>query len=166
MSLKLKRDETSTNPPASGQLEVGELVMNSKTGKLYTKLSSGVIVEFVGRQVCYSAVPIIDFDDVSHFCCYGDTLSVKVNRLEASNTNYVFSVEELTDNGGIFNITTPAYNNYTENGQTFEEATVPLSGVIIGSDPISIIKFIVSLDNHAVTEKTVSICCKNCSPTT
>lgn len=163
MSLKLKRDETSTNPPAANQLEVGELVMNSKTGKLYTKLSSGIVVEFVGRQVCYAPVPTISFDDVSNFCCNGDSLSVKIRGLQASNTDYVFDVEELTNNNSTFTISDIGYNNYTENGQTFGEAIVVVSAEINGTDPITLMKFSVTLDNNYLTEKVVSICCKNCS---
>jgi len=162
MNLKLKRDETSINPPAADQLEVGELVMNSKTGKLYSKLSTGVVVEWASRQVCYAPVPVITFDDLTKFCCYGDTLSVKVNGLEASKTDYTFSIEELTNNGATFATTTPSYNNYTSNGQTFGEATIPISGNISGPDAISLIKFTLSLNNEPITEKTASICCKNC----
>lgn len=163
MSLKLKRDETSTNPPAPNQLMVGELVMNSKTGKLYTKLTSGIVIEFAGRQVCYAPTPVIAFDDVTNFCCNGDSLSIKVQRLQASNTDYVFSAEELTNNAGIFAITDVGYNNYTLNGQTFGEATIVVSVDINGTDPITLMKFSVQLDNDYLTEKTISICCKNCS---
>jgi hypothetical protein len=163
MSLKLKRDETSTNPPAPNQLEVGELVMNSKTGKLYTKLSNGIVFEFAGRQVCYAPVPIITFDDVTNFCCNGDSLSIKIKGLQASNTSYVFNIDELTNNSSVFSIADVGYDNYTENGQTFGEATVVVSVEINGSDPITIFKFSVELDNSYLTEKTISICCKNCT---
>lgn len=162
MSLKLKRDESSTNPPAPNQLEIGELVMNSKTGKLYTKLSSGIVVEFAGRQVCYAPVPMIAFDDVSNFCCNGDSLSVRVKGLQASNTNYTFVITELTNNSSMFTITDVAYNNYTDNGQAYGEATVLISAEIDGADPISLMKFTVELNNQQLTEKVISICCKNC----
>jgi len=163
-SLKLKRDETSTNPPASNQLEVGELVMNSKTGILYTKLSNGTVIEFIGRQVCYAPVPAIIFDDVNNFCCNGDSLSVKVKGLKASTENYVFNITELTNNSSMFSVVYPvSYSSYTENGQVFNQATVLISGEIDGKDPITLIKFSVELDNEPLAEKTTSICCKNCT---
>jgi hypothetical protein len=165
MNLKLKRDITSINPPAPNQLEVGELVINSKTGKLYTKLIDGTIVEFISRQVCYMPIPTIVFDDISNFCCaQPDTFSVKVRGLEASNTQYTFNVVELTDNNAVFSTDSVSYNNYTDSGggKAYNEAIIPVTGTILGSDSITILKFSVLLNNQVITEKTVSICCKNC----
>ena len=71
MKLYLKRDETSANNPDIGQVDIGELVMNSKTGRLYTKLTDGSLVEFIGQKVCYGPIPDIQFRDISNFCCFG-----------------------------------------------------------------------------------------------
>jgi hypothetical protein len=171
MKFKPKRDETSTSAPASNQLEVGELVMNSVTGKLYTKLVSGAIVEFVGQQVCYIAVPDIEFDNVSDFCCYGDVLTVKIRGLQPSPTTYSFEIQELTNNDSTTTVRTPVYSNYTgssvagSNPVALREAIIPIDVEINGNNPISIFKFTVLSGNIPLTEKTISICCKNCGTT-
>jgi hypothetical protein len=121
-------------------------------------------MEFIGKQVCYAPTPIIMFDDVSNFCCNGDTISVKINGLEENNQNYIFNITELTSNSGLFNVILPAsYRAYSNNGQMLNEATVLVSGSIAGTEPITFAKFSVELDNKPVTEKTISVCCKNCT---
>jgi hypothetical protein len=87
--MKLKRDLTSTAAPATNQIEVGELAINAKTGVLYSKMTDGTVIKFVGTAVCDSEhnnscpvpVPEISFSDVTNFCC-GYT---------GSNTNIKFS---------------------------------------------------------------------------
>ena len=46
-NFKIKRDITTSNPPAANQLEIGELVMNATTGIIYSKLTNGLIVNKV-----------------------------------------------------------------------------------------------------------------------
>ncbi len=46
--IKLKRSETPSAVPSSGNLEAGELAMNVTDGKFYTKTSGGVVKEVGG----------------------------------------------------------------------------------------------------------------------
>ena len=43
--IKPKRSETASSVPASGDLEVGEVAINSTDQKIYTKKSDGTVVE-------------------------------------------------------------------------------------------------------------------------
>jgi hypothetical protein len=45
IAIKPKRSETASSAPASGDLEVGEIAVNSADQKIYTKKSDGTIVE-------------------------------------------------------------------------------------------------------------------------
>jgi len=45
VAIKPKRSETATSAPTSGDLEVGEIAINSADQKIYTKKSDGTIVE-------------------------------------------------------------------------------------------------------------------------
>ncbi len=170
MKLKLRRDEETNSAPSANQLEVGELVVNSVTGKLYTKLVSGNVVEFDSRQVCFAAIPNISFDDISNFCCYGDTLNVRVQELEVEPKDYSFEVIELTANQS--SITLPGTINYTTytgivSGGTqpteLRQTIIPINVAISGNAPISILKFSVLSDNETLTERTIAISCKNCA---
>ena len=98
MKLYLTRDEESVNSPDVGQVDVGELVINSKTGKLYTKLTDGSLVEFIGQKVCYGPIPDIQFRDISNFCCFGDTMYVELQYLQPSPKTYTYQIDELTSN--------------------------------------------------------------------
>lgn len=170
MKLKLRRDEETSSSPAASQLEVGELVINSVTGKLYTKLVNGSVVEFDGRPVCFSAIPNIIFDDITNFCCYGDTLNVKVQELEPEPKDYSFEVIELTSNQST--ITLPEniyYTSYTgmiaggSQPTELRQTIIPINVAISGNAPISILKFSVLSDNTVLTERTISLSCKNCA---
>jgi len=43
--IKPKRSETASSAPATGDLEIGEIAVNSTDQKIYTKKSDGTIVE-------------------------------------------------------------------------------------------------------------------------
>jgi hypothetical protein len=45
IAIKPKRSETATTVPSSGDLEVGEVAINSADQKIYTKKSDGTVVE-------------------------------------------------------------------------------------------------------------------------
>jgi hypothetical protein len=172
MKLRLKRDETSTSNPDPAQLEVGELVMNSVTGKLYTKLVDGSLIEFIGQKVCYGPIPTILFSNVTNFCCYGDILSVSVDNLAPSPKDYTFEFEELTGNNSVISISNPIYTNYTVSdtngvpaGQTvtLRKAEIPVNINIADPQSINIFKFVIYSDNIMVTEKTLAIQCDTCN---
>lgn len=174
--LKLKRDTTTTNAPHPDQLEIGELVMNTLTGKLYMKSSSGRVLEFSGRQVCYEKTPIITFDSVANFCCFGDLLNIKVSDLKSEPQEYIFEIEDLTNNDVGFSINSPIYTTYevypepTGTGLdedlgppiNMREAVVPVNLSIAGTKPITMLKFKVVTENTEVAERTITISCKTC----
>jgi hypothetical protein len=168
--LILKHDVTSTDHPASSQLVVGELVINSKTGKLYTKLVNGAIFEFTGQQVCFSKTPAISFDDFTNFCCVGDILKVKVVDLIAAN-NYNFELEDISGNNIDYTINSPIYTSYqtTLSDSTvinLKEAIIPISLSINGDKNLTILKFkILGKDNDInleLTSRTLTLSCQNC----
>jgi len=170
----LKRDITSTNAPHPDQIEVGELVLNALTGKLYTKLyGSNQIVEFISQAICYQKTPSITFGDVSRFCCLGDLLTVTVKDLKNEPVNYLFEIEDLSNNSVTSLVSDAIYNSYTVFADTtsvneapasiiLRQATIPISLSIAGSKPITVLKFKVILDNIPVAERTISISCRTC----
>lgn len=97
--FKLKRDISTLNPPNNDQVEVGELVFNAQTGKLYSKLQNGSIIEFIGKPVCFKKNPTIQFSDVTNFCCSNDILYVTVLDLDTNlweDDKYVFGLADIT----------------------------------------------------------------------
>lgn len=171
--LILKHDETTVLHPSINQLALGELAINSVTGKLYTKVrplgaTEDVIFEFVGQPVCFSKMPIITFDVIDRFCCSGDVIKVKVTDLLDSN-NYHFELEDISANGSEITVNEPIYTSYpkTNNGITivYKEAVVPITVKINGQKTWTVFKFKVYGRNNDInaelTSKTISIACEN-----
>lgn len=50
IAIKPKRSETASSAPSAGDLEIGEIAINSADQKIYTKKSDGTVVE-VGNAV-------------------------------------------------------------------------------------------------------------------
>lgn len=178
MKLFLKRDDSGEGFPDASQIEVGELVMNSVTGKLYTKLVDGSIVEWISQKVCYSVAPSIKYlynnveiiDSLNNFCCAGDILLVEVSSLRPEPAQYVFELIELTENTEQQKIvlSPPQYSNYTETNETetipLRKAIIPVNLSIDNTNNISIFKFIVSSGGRKLIEKLLNIKCfeENC----
>lgn len=172
MKLKLKRDETTNGIPDSSQVDVGELVMNSVTGKIYTKLTDGSLIEFIGQKVCYGPIPSISYSSTNNFCCFGDILTATIKDLLPEPKNYSFAFTELTNNSSTVTVNSPNYTNYTLTGVegipsgqsvTLREAIVPINVSISGPNNISIFKLEVISNNATITEKTIAISCNTCS---
>lgn len=169
--LLLKRDESSINPPAPEQVDVGELVINSVTGKLYTKLSNGDLIEYIGQKVCFNSVPTVSFnyegddtvDLINKFCCAGAMLTVIVSKLRPSPSEYSFSIVELTNNTTQDKIivNTPEYEIYNDNGVSYRRANIPASISVNPSSytNISIFKFNIFLDSIKISETLLTIQC-------
>jgi hypothetical protein len=130
--------------PAPDQVDIGELVINTITGKLYTKLDSGAVVEFISQKICFDPAPNISFfyesrvvaaPDylIDNFCCAGGLLTVVISKLKPEPATYGFNLIELTNNTANENISIgePAYVVYseTENGTTvpYRKATIPIT---------------------------------------
>jgi len=172
MKLKFKRDETTNGIPDFAQVDVGELVMNSVTGKLYTKLIDGSLVEFSSQKVCYGPIPLISYSEVNNFCCFGDLLTVTVSDLLPEPKVYSFEFTELTNGNSSVTVSAPSYTSYhvsgtkgVPNGQSvsLRQATIPISVSINGANNISIFKLGVVSSNITVTEKTIAISCNTCA---
>lgn len=177
--LILKYCYENLNAPAPEQLQIGELVINARTGKLYTRLAldnnnpptPGPVVEFIGRQVCYSKLPSITFDSVANFCCNNDILKVKVADL-LKNNEYRYEIQDVSDNNVITSINSEIYTNYnisgSDNSSTIElkEAVIPINVQINGSKNLTILKFTVfgknNDTNQELTSRTIAISCSNC----
>lgn len=172
MKLIINRDEITTASPAPNQVSVGELVMNSVTGKLYTKLTDGTVVEFISQRICYGSVPAISFSDSYNFCCYGDILYINIKELQPEPTNYSFSFEELTGNSSVISIGPPNYTPYFASGingipsgqiVSLREASIPVDITMTSPDSINIFKFALYSDNNKITETTTAITCSVCN---
>ena len=178
MKLKLKRDEESTSHPHVDQLEVGELVMNSVTGKLYSRLVDGTLVEWVSQNVCFDVAPIITFshgvnsnvNSTSNFCCAGDLLVATITGLRPeNNVEYIYEFVELTENTSLNNIqvASPQYSLYEETNPdnqeekiSYRKAVVPINLSITNTSNISIFKFtVLSSENKKLVEKLITIKC-------
>jgi hypothetical protein len=170
-SLLIKNDQTTNNAPSPSQIAVGEIAINAVTGRLYIKLTNGTVVEFIGRQVCFSKTPAITFDDVSNFCCAGDILSVKVIDLLVG-ADYAFELEDISGNGVSYTINSPVYTEYSytpESSTTtvqLKEAIIPITINITGTKNLTILKFKIMGKggdiNLELTSRIVSISCQNC----
>lgn len=178
---QFRRDVSTTNIPSKDQIEIGEIVINAVTGRLYTVTvnpptidggspTKGEVIEFVGSLVCQTTttVPDILFSNTTGFCCLGDTLGVEVSGLQ-ENTNYTFSMSELTENSSSINIASANYKNYTGsiNGTDInylKSAILPISiNTSDNKSAVSIFEFNVLSDNDLITSKVVSVKCKDCS---
>ena len=175
MKLLLKRDNTGDGFPSSDQVDVGELVINSKTGKLYSKLQDGSIIEWVGQKICFEPTPVLKMfydsteitnENIDDFCCLGAIIEFEIDMLKTAPYKYSFQFIELTANTTPQNITvqTPIYTTYTAEDKAIRKALVPINLSIPGDDqPISIFKFIVNDDNvvsKKILEKIITIKCK------
>jgi hypothetical protein len=172
MKLKFKRDETTNGIPDFTQVDIGELVMNSVTGKLYTKLTDGSLVEFISQKICYGPIPSISYSAVNDFCCFGDLLTVTIDDLLPEPKVYSFEFTELTNNSSTVTVNSPSYSNYAVSGTQgipsgqsvlLRQATIPINVSINGANNISIFKLGIVSNNITVTEKTIAISCNTCS---
>jgi len=173
--LILRHCYENINPPSPNQIQVGELVINSRTGKLYTRLAldatgtPGPVVEFVGQQVCYDKVPSITYDNVDNFCCQGDILNIKVVDL-IRNNNYTFEITDISSNNVSFitpNNNDIQYIDYEIAGPAnslvlLKEAILPINVTISGSKNLTILKFTILLNNKELTSRTIAISCNSC----
>lgn len=181
MKLKFKRDETSIKPPGADQVDIGEIVINSVTGRLYTKITTGEIIEFIGQKLCFDTIPEIKFyyedvdigDNIGSFCCSGGLIIAEVNKLKPDPSQYSFDIVELTNNTVEDNISldTARYREYVEtipaDGDTpaieteFRQATIPMTIKVnpASYENISIFKFVVYLDGIKLVEKLLTLNC-------
>lgn len=157
MAFQIKRDITTTNPPAPNQLDVGEVVMNALTGILYSKLVDGTIVKWVSVPVSVSLVPSITFSDYATFCCNGDTLTATINNLSEGDS-YTYEFTNLNNNDVSF--------SGSSSGSLLPTSSASRSASVLfsvnGSQPITLIKFAVKKNNVVIAENIASVCCKNC----
>lgn len=184
MKLLLKRDEVGVGYPSPDQLEIGELVMNSVTGKLYSKLVDGSIVEWIGQKICFDPTPevstyyeniLLSNDYISAFCCLGGIIEFEVSKLKLEPEEYDFEFVELTTNSNPSDIAIqPAkYSEYTipkpgsTNNATISvrKAIVPVNLAILNSQQtISIFKFTViskTMNSKRLIEKIITIKCQD-----
>lgn len=184
MKLLLKRDEVGSGHPSPEQLEVGELVMNSVTGKLYSKLKDGSIVEWIGQKICFDPTPevatyyeniLYTNDYINEFCCLGGILEFSVTKLKMEPEEYDFEFVELTTNSNPSDIAIqdPKYSEYTipKPGSTTNEtislrkAVVPINVAILNKQQnISIFKFTVlskTMNNKRLIEKIITLKCQD-----
>lgn len=175
MKLLLKRDNTSNGFPSADQVDVGELVINSTTGKLYSKLQDGSIIEWVGQKICFEPTPTLKIyydgteitnDNIENFCCLGAIIEFEIDMLKVAPYKYSFQLVELTSNTTPENIAiqSPVYTTYNANDTDIRKALVPVNLEIVNQNqPISIFKFIVNDDNiisKKILEKIITIQCK------
>jgi hypothetical protein len=181
MKLLLKRDESGNGFPSVDQVLVGELVINSVTGRLYTKLTDGSIVEWIAQKICFDPTPeivlnyentIVGNDIVENFCCLGGILEFEVSKLKLDPYQYSFELVELTTNSlpTDINVQSVKYSEYTipKPGTTTNETISVRKGVVPvnlsisnNQQNISIFKFIVSsiTDSKKLIEKIITIKC-------
>ncbi len=167
----LKRDDVSLNAPAPEQIEIGELLLNAKTGKLYTKLVSGDIIEYIGSKVCFTTIPVVKFyyeevntgDIIENFCCSGGMLFVEIEKLKLQPTEYGYTITELTNNTtqNDLIINDAEYTIYTESEKTYRKAVVPITISVNANNykNISIFKFNIFVDGNKLSEHLITLQC-------
>lgn len=175
MKILLKRDETSLGFPGSDQISVGELVINSKTGKLYSKLTDGSIIEWTGKIVCpnnvlatdvrlYYKSELVSTNLISNFCSTGDALEFEILPIIDNFTDYSFAFVELTNNSSAGNIiiSEPIYSTYSDNDVTKSKVSVRVLLTIPSpQQSTSIFKFSVTRTDvdQKIIEKLITIQC-------
>lgn len=190
MKLLLKRHPpsgTNLTPeqeqafPSPDQIDVGELVINTITGKLYSKLNNGSVIEFVSQQICFEPSPEITFfyQDraiiapdylINDFCCAGGLLTISVDKLKPEPALYNFNMVELTNNTIPQNISIgdAAYTAYstTVDNQTvsYRKAIIPItiSFNSINYNNISLFKFLISDNNNKIISGSEKILTMKC----
>lgn len=176
MRILLKRDTQGESFPHPDQLEVGELVINAVTGKLYTKKVNGTIIEFIGQNICFEPNPEIYLEykqmrvngEIKELCCSGDSLIYIVRNLKLPPKEYSFKLVELTNNDSEIIIASPDYTEYQETvledqkevNVTLRQALIPIDIIINKTENISIFKFVVSSDGSVLSEDLISIGCE------
>lgn len=175
MKILLKRDETSLGFPGPDQVSIGELVINSKTGKLYSKLTDGSIIEWSGKIVCpsdnlstdtrlyYNSV-LVNTNIISNFCSTGDALEFEVLPILDNFTDYSFEFIELTNNTSSNNIaiSEPIYGTYIDNAINKSKVSVRVTLSIPNpQQSTSIFKFSATRTdiNQKIVEKLITIQC-------
>tara|TARA_B100000497_G_C7455682_1_gene282055 strand:- start:130 stop:687 length:558 start_codon:yes stop_codon:yes gene_type:complete len=179
MKILIKRDITGTSQPAPDQIDVGELVLNAVTGKLYTKLTNGNIMSWSSDNICFESAPTLSInhqgnaveDTIPDLCCIGDAITFQVAGLRPSPALYTFVLEELTTNSANIEASTPTFENYTESQTVgdatvdvdLRKATIPMNidiDVVDSVNKISIFKFIVTYEGNKILEKLLTAVCK------
>lgn len=167
--------------PSPDQLDVGELAINTITGKLYTKLLDGSVVEFVSQKICFEPSPEISFfyenkpilaPDylIENFCCTGGTITAVVDKLKPDPAKYKFLLQELTRNtlADKIVIQEPSYSirSVTENDQTliYRTATIPITLELLSENfnNISLFQFKITDNNDKLirgSERTLTLRC-------
>jgi hypothetical protein len=170
--MKLKRDISSTSAPAPDQIEIGELLINAKTGILYSKRVDGTVVKWVSSQLCdtsngnlMSAVPVISVSDTSAICCNGSAITVVVNNLIYEN-RYRLTITDLNPTAGVI---VGDYNTELL-PITSSQRSILINIDIPNENKNAILKFsvsqIVSINSADVdilkSESIISTTCQNC----
>ena len=170
--MKLKRDISSNSAPAPNQIEVGELVVNAKTGIIYSKRVDGTVVKWIGSDLCDTVnvasgppIPTIGFSDTSSFCCGGRPLTITMNNLIVNN-RYKLLVTDLQQDSGVVIST----NEVELLPLNTSQRSVILNIGIDSEKPTTILKFSISQvvpiagqdTNLIKSEKILIITCQNC----
>lgn len=172
--MRIKRDETSSKAPAPNQIGIGELAINTNTGILYSKMSNGVVIKWLGVPVCETGdqtiapvpVPEITFSDITNFCCGGDSLTVFISNLLV-NRNYTCSIVDLISNSTAI-IAPPSQSllpiNKSDRIAIFNlninKAVQPVASL-----KVSVYENIISNSQNISmlrSEKVLTICCNSC----
>lgn len=154
----MKRDITTSNPPAPDQIGVGEVVINAVTGIMYSKLTNGILVKYLPVYASASTVPAISFSDYSTFCCTGDTLTATASNLTVGQ-NYTYEFIDLNNNGVTF--TGEETGSLLPTSDSSRSVSIILD--MTGPESVTLIKFVVKLNNVIVAENIALICCRACS---
>lgn len=144
--------------PSPEQLVPGELAINTITGRLYTKLLDGSVVEFISQKICFEPVPEIYFYYnnkivsstnylIENFCCSGGLLTVIVDKLKPEPMVYKFTLQELTNNSKPedINIQPASYlvETISDDGVdiVYRKATIPINIKLIQNNTSNISLF-------------------------
>jgi hypothetical protein len=166
MSYFFKRDLTTNNAPADNQIEVGELVINAKTGIMYSKRTDGKIIRFLSIPIDDTSpgndllrfVPVIKFSDVTGFCCNGDTLTITIDNLLVDN-NYTFVITDTVAGSTAYFSTLSGSLTPTNSSRRYVSVNLAISSV----QNNSLIKFSVLKNGVVLSENIQPICCTNCT---
>ena len=166
MSYFFKRDISTNNAPADNQIGVGELMVNAKTGILYSKRTDGKIVRILSIPIddtspgnnLLTFVPVIKFSDVAGLCCNGDTITVTINNLLVDN-QYTYVVTDTIVNSTTYISSTAGALSPLNSSRREVSLNLGISSI----QNNALLKFSVLKNGVVLSENILPICCSNCT---
>ena len=121
--IKLKRSETASTPPATGDLQTGEVAINSADKKMFVKDSGGNVVQLANSLELFEDLQDVDVSSSN------STASMRM--ISDGDGTYSFVADELGNNTDV-SLSGSANGEFLQyNGTSWVNASNPLNSLTI-----------------------------------